>query len=88
MHTWILSNHPVGHLKRPYSEADIKTNDAGHLVSGELVFFMKGRIMAGQADLQNNLLGAKDFKWLAKEEIQPLVHRKYWSAVENLLPAR
>jgi large subunit ribosomal protein L46 len=88
MNTWIVGNHPTGHFKRPYSDEQVKTNDRGHVLKGDMVFFMKGRIMAGQANLTDNLLGAKDFKWLTKEEIHPIVHQKYWKAIQDMLPER
>jgi large subunit ribosomal protein L46 len=59
-------------------------------VQGEKTFFLKARIFAGQADV-NYKLGKKptnpydDFKWLTKQEIEPIVHSKYWSAVKDML---
>lgn len=47
-------------------------------------FFMKARIMAGQADT-SSAAEAEDFKWLAKDEIQKLFHPAYWSRVKNML---
>jgi large subunit ribosomal protein L46 len=88
MNSWIVGNHPIGHLKRPYSEDRVKLNDNGHLQKGDMIFFMKGRIMAGQANLSQNQLGATDFKWLSKEEIQPMVHPKYWRSIQDMLPER
>ncbi|KAI7205887.1 hypothetical protein KC324_g22 [Hortaea werneckii] len=44
---------------------------------GEKVFFMKARIMAGQADLSRNEYGDQEFKWLAKEEVQDVVTTGY-----------
>jgi len=82
MNTWIVGNQPVGHFKRSYQTDAIVTNAK---IIGEITFFMKGRIMAGQATLQ---LEAKDFKWLTKDEIQPLVHPKYWKAIHDMLPER
>lgn len=55
---------------------------------GKKVFFMKGRIMAGQADLTKNEYGDLDFQWLAKEEVQDKVGEKYWSDVKNMLTER
>jgi large subunit ribosomal protein L46 len=88
MNTWIVGNHPVGHFKRNYAEHRIKVDDRGLVIKSDMVFFMKGRIMAGQANLTNSLLGAKDFKWLTKEEIQPIVHKRYWSVIQDILPER
>lgn len=49
---------------------------------------MKGRIMAGQADLSVSTLGVADFKWLSKEEIEKHVNAQYWSAIKNMLADR
>ncbi len=54
-------------------------------IAGEKIFFMKGRIMAGQADIEGNELGIEDFKWLAKEEIRQAVSQQYWASVKNML---
>jgi large subunit ribosomal protein L46 len=88
MNTWIIGNQPIGYWKRSLAEDQIKTNDMGHHVAGEMTFFMKGRIMAGQANLENNPLGATDFKWLTKDEIKQLVISGYWSAIQDILPER
>ena len=49
---------------------------------------MKGRIMAGQADLVKNEYGDQEFNWLVKEEVEQRVGPKYWSAVGNMLADR
>lgn len=49
-------------------------------------FFMKARIMAGQADVANpSGSGAEDFKWLAKDEIEKVFDPAYWARVKNML---
>jgi len=55
---------------------------------GEKVFFMKARIMAGQADMSKNVFGDGEFKWLHKEEIEKVVTPNYWSSVKNMLVDR
>lgn len=55
---------------------------------GEKVFFMKARIMAGQAKVEGAALGYTDFKWLAKDEIEQSVEEAYWSAIKNMLVER
>ncbi|KXL43796.1 hypothetical protein M433DRAFT_155467 [Acidomyces richmondensis BFW] len=55
---------------------------------GEKVFFMKARIMAGQADLSKNLFGNEDFRWLAKEEVKGVVTPEYWSSIRHMLAER
>ena len=52
---------------------------------GEKVFFMKSRILAGQADLKDNTLGIDQYKWLAKDEVQKHVSPFYWSNVKHML---
>lgn len=81
MNTWIVGNHPAG-----FYQWNTPKKRASEL--GEKTFFMKGRIMAGQANLEKNSLGLKDFKWLAKEEIEKLVLDRYWAGVQNMLPER
>ena len=100
MNTWVVGNHPVAHYEYPYRGSEIKTNTIApnRLVStsseieaeehGEKVFFMKGRIMAGQVDLSKNEYGDEDYQWLVKEEIEPVVGRKYWSSVKSMLTER
>jgi large subunit ribosomal protein L46 len=83
MNTWIVGNAPVGHYNRKWWED--KEQKIG---KGEKTFFMKARIMAGQASLQDNKMGLSDFKWLAKEELQKEVHPQYFSAVKNMLVER
>jgi large subunit ribosomal protein L46 len=59
------------------------------LVDGEKIFFMKARILAGQADLsiaQNKTI--EDFKWVSKEELETLVAPEYWLRVKNMLVAQ
>ncbi|KIX03658.1 uncharacterized protein Z518_07211 [Rhinocladiella mackenziei CBS 650.93] len=59
------------------------------MVDGEKTFFMKARIMAGQADLsaaENN--DVEDFRWLLKEEIEKAVHPDYWIRIRNMLVAQ
>jgi large subunit ribosomal protein L46 len=85
MNTWIVGHVPVGHhvIKPRYSP------ESGELeTQGIRTFFMKGRIMAGQADLKGNMFGLSDFKWLTKQEVQKHVASKYWSYVKNMMADR
>ncbi|PGH15447.1 hypothetical protein AJ79_02424 [Helicocarpus griseus UAMH5409] len=87
MNTWMVGYHPIGHyiynLRKP------KPNpETGIELRGEKTFFLKGRIMAGQADVVGNTLGVKDFKWLSKDEIPKYVLPVYWSWVKNMLENR
>lgn len=88
MNTWIVGNSPVGYSQFKFQKHKHTINDQGITELGEKTFFMKGRIMAGQANLANNSLGLKDFKWLAKEEIERTVLDRYWASVRNMLPER
>lgn len=87
MNTWVVGNMPIGHQVYNYSQAIID-KAKGEELRGDKIFFMKARIMAGQADLKDNKLGAEDFQWLAKEEIQNAFNSRDWSVVKNLLPER
>jgi large subunit ribosomal protein L46 len=85
MNTWIVGRVPVGHhiTKPRYSP------ESGELEKqGIRTFFMKGRIMAGQADLKGNIFGLNDFKWLTKQEVEKHVASKYWSYVKNMMDDR
>ncbi|RFU23963.1 hypothetical protein B7463_g12372, partial [Scytalidium lignicola] len=67
MNTWIVGHAPIGHhFIKPYVNPDTKAIER----VGDKIFFMKGRIMAGQADLKGNLFGLADFKWLTKRELE------------------
>lgn len=87
MNTWVVGNMPVGHLTHNYGQP-IVDQDEGAELRGEKNFFMKARIMAGQANLKDNKLEVEDFQWLTKEEIQMVFHQRDWSAVKNILSER
>lgn len=80
-----LTHHEVAPEEAASVPAVQKTTQ---LELGEKVFFMKVRIMAGQADLSKNLFGLQEFKWLSKGEIEGVVTRKYWSDVKGMLMDR
>ena len=99
MNTWVVGNHPIGHyISSHFAEPFLAKVKPNPLVStsaefeqeeyGEKVFFMKGRIMAGQADLTKNDYGDKDFQWLAREELQERVGKNYWNAIRGMLTDR
>lgn len=86
MNTWVVTRHPIGWHEYKYKEPKKEKYGAVELERlGEKTFFIKGRILAGQADLKATKLGYKDFRWLAKDEISGLVHPSYWRAVRNML---
>ena len=87
MNTWVVGKVPIGHyqfnFRRPLSHQDEHVDELG-----EKIFFMRARIMAGQANLAENAFGDVDFQWLSKEEIQGFVTPQYWSSIRNLLGDR
>ncbi|KAL4742383.1 ribonuclease H-like domain-containing protein [Aspergillus similis] len=87
MNTFMVGYHPVGHYV--YNARKPRVDETtGATLAGEKTFFMKGRIMAGQADLSANVQNLKDFKWLAKEEIAKYVLPPYYAAIKNMLAER
>lgn len=87
MNTWVVGHAPVGHHNLNYAKRVIDVEKKVERL-GEKTFFMKARIMAGQAVLKDNKLGLADFKWLAKEEVQKEVHPQYWNSVRHMLAER
>lgn len=83
MNTWVVGNIPIGHqvITSPPDEQGTEQVEAKR-------FFMKARIMAGQANLEGNKFGLQNFKWLAREEIQKEFEFKDWHAVRNILAER
>ncbi|PKX99958.1 CAF1 family ribonuclease [Aspergillus campestris IBT 28561] len=82
INTWMVGYHPVGHHVKTYR----RPTDTG--LQGAKTFFMKGRIMGGQADLSGNNQELQDFRWLSKEEIGQHVVDHYYSSVKNMLADR
>ncbi|KAF2725999.1 hypothetical protein K431DRAFT_309008 [Polychaeton citri CBS 116435] len=98
IHTWTVANHPVAYYGSSFKAPDMtkvpKHPDIKHSVSleleeyGEKVFFMKGRVMAGQVDLKENQYGNREWAWLSKDEVQEKVTEEYWRAIRNSLAER
>ena len=103
MNTWVVANHPIGHFAydfQPTSSKGIMTKfppnpavstsitEVEQEEFGEKVFFMKARIMAGQADISNGIYGDTDFNWLTKEEVEQKVKPQYWNSIRNMLTER
>lgn len=86
MNTWFVGYHPIGHYSHIFETP--RKDETGQELAGEKTFFMKSRIMAGQADLTNNQLGLEDFKWLSKDEIQHVVPLDYYLSIRNMLSER
>lgn len=87
MNTWVVGNVPVGQHQFNFRNRVFHQNDNVEEL-GEKTFFMKARIMAGQADLAQNTFGDTDFQWLSKEEIESFVTQQYWSSIRNMLAER
>ncbi|KAL8882808.1 MAG: hypothetical protein Q9198_000254 [Flavoplaca austrocitrina] len=87
MNTWVIGNIPLGHYIYNFGTA-MEAQDQSEELRGEKFFFMKGRIMAGQANLADNKLGLTDFQWLAKDEIQKTLTPRDWNGVKNILSER
>lgn len=100
MNTWVVAHHPVAHFGRNFASPHLTTVRPNPLVTtarkaefeqeeyGEKIFFMKARIMAGQADLANNEFGYQDFCWLTWEEIKEKVDSQYFSQIRGMFPRR
>lgn len=86
MNTWLVGHVPIGHHQHNYTEATKLPSGLSEL--GAKTFFLKARIMAGQFNLKESKLGLKDFKWLAKEELEKEVEGSYWKSVKNMLAER
>ena len=87
MNTWVVGNVPVGHYEYNFrTHVSYQNENVEEL--GEKIFFMKARIMAGQANLTQNAFGDTDFQWLCKEEIEAFVTRQYWASIKNMLGDR
>lgn len=87
MNTWIVGNAPIGHFTYDFRKT-LENTERGSKELGEKVFFMKGRIMGGQANLKENKVGLEDFQWATREQVEKLVTPKYWSMVQDMLGDR
>ncbi|KAM3524319.1 hypothetical protein NHJ13051_004597 [Beauveria bassiana] len=84
MNTWIVGRVPVAHLvDEPALAADGAVQK-----KGRKTFFLRGRIMAGQADLKDNALGYTDFKWLTRDELAKELPQAYFRGVRNMMSDR
>ncbi|KAF1808821.1 50S ribosomal subunit L30 [Eremomyces bilateralis CBS 781.70] len=87
MNTWVVGNAPLGKAQTDYSAEQYVQNTARAVEEvGKKVFFMKARIMAGEVDMAQNKFGHQEYKWLTKDELQKVVHQRYWSNIKNFLP--
>ena len=84
MNTWIVGRVPVAHVvTQPVVKSDGTVEK-----KGEKTFFVKGRIMAGQADVKGNPFGYSDFKWLTREELEKELSPEYYRSVRNMMADR
>ena len=86
MNIWQAGNAPIAFHTEKFTDAQKKDQKDDKI--GRKLFFMKARILAGQANVKNNVLGAKDFKWLAKEEVEKIVAKDYWESIKHILATR
>ncbi|KAK3368074.1 39S mitochondrial ribosomal protein L46-domain-containing protein [Podospora didyma] len=85
MNTWVVGRVPVAHH---ITEVELGKDGTSIVKRGEKTFFLKGRIMAGQADLTGNKHGLVDFKWLTQEELLEVLPRSYYNSVRNMFGRR
>ena len=84
MNTWIVGRVPVAHMvTQPVFDEKSSLS-----TEGEKVFFLKGRILAGQANLKGNKMGYEDFNWLTKEELTEKLEERYFRSVRNMMADR
>lgn len=84
MNTWLVGRVPVAHVVRQ----PVRDAHGAVTTRGQKTFLLKGRIMAGQANLKNNPLGYTDFKWLTREELEQELAPEYFRAVRNMMANR
>lgn len=85
MNTWMVGRVPVGHV---VNKPVYKEDGTSLQKKGDKIFLLKGRIMAGQADLKDNKMGLVDFKWLTKEELETELDPHYYHSVRNAMVGR
>ncbi|KAM4054668.1 mitochondrial ribosomal protein [Hirsutella rhossiliensis] len=84
MNTWIVGRVPVAHVvTHPVLNADGSVQTRGCKT-----FFLKARIMAGQANIDGNPLGYTDFQWLTTEELEEELAPRYLRGVRNMMSIR
>lgn len=91
MNTWMVGRAPVAHEHRePVYTGGREGEPAERRVKmyGRDVFYLRARIMAGQADLSENKCGVTDFKWLTKDELAGAISQQTLHSVKNSMPAR
>ncbi|KAF3770149.1 hypothetical protein M406DRAFT_34006 [Cryphonectria parasitica EP155] len=89
MNTWMVGRHPIAlEHREPIYGTDEEGKNRTLKVRGTNVFYLKGRIMAGQVDLTDNEYGITDFKWLTKEELKEHLQPGLYESVEKSMPSQ
>lgn len=90
MNTWFVGHAPIGHaqIEEKKQKGGLTEGEKSDRSTKEKIFFMKARIMAGQADLAGNKFGFTDWKWLCKEELARFCQPSYFAGIKNLLAER
>ncbi|KAL2271430.1 hypothetical protein VTJ83DRAFT_801 [Remersonia thermophila] len=86
MNTWMVGRVPVAHhVVAP--ELDEATGALRN--RGTKIFYLKGRILAGQVTLtKDNLRGVTDFQWLTKDELNGVIPRDLYPSVRGMFDLR
>ncbi|KAK0674234.1 39S mitochondrial ribosomal protein L46-domain-containing protein [Cercophora samala] len=85
MNTWIVGRVPVAHQ---VIEPEIEPETKRLVKRGDKIFYLKGRIMAGQADLTGNKLGLTEFKWVTQKEMEKVLPKSVWESVKGMVELR
>lgn len=89
MNTWMVGRVPVAYEHRePVYKDGEKDGERQIKTYGADVFYLKGRIMAGQVDLADNKWGITDFKWLTREELEKQLNSLTFRSVKNSMSMR
>lgn len=91
MNTWMVGRAPVAYEHREPVYTGGREGEEGERrikTYGRDVFYLRARIMAGQADLADNKLGITDFKWLTKDELAGTLSQQTLHSVMKSMPAR
>ncbi|KAK4661736.1 uncharacterized protein QC763_707210 [Podospora pseudopauciseta] len=85
MNTWVVGRVPVAHQ---VIEPEIEPETKKLVKRGDKIFYLKGRIMAGQADLTGNTQGLTEFRWLTQREMEKVLPRSVWESVKGMVELR
>ncbi|KUI59841.1 54S ribosomal protein L17, mitochondrial [Cytospora mali] len=88
MNTWMVGRVPIAYEHREPVYKDGANGEKEIKTYGADVFYLKGRIMAGQVDLTDNQWGIDDFKWLTREELEKQIGGQTFRSVKNSMSLR